>query len=60
MLSGHAPSGDDRAAMMARIKGEEFNFNTRALGHISSEAKYVTRGKNSDKKYVKIESRQGN
>jgi hypothetical protein len=63
MLSGHAAfhgqSGDDGAAVMARIKGEEFSFNTNALNHISSEAKYVTKGKNSGK-YVKIESRQNN
>jgi hypothetical protein len=61
MLCGHVPfqvqPGDDGAAMMARIEGEEFNFNIDALDHISSEAKYVTKGKNSDK-YVKIENRE--
>ncbi|PNF43832.1 Ribosomal protein S6 kinase alpha-5 [Cryptotermes secundus] len=61
MLCGHTPyqveSGDDVAVVMARINGEEFSSNIDALDHISSEAKYVTKGKKSDK-YVKIESRQ--
>jgi hypothetical protein len=61
MLCGHAPfhvqPGDDFAALMARITGEEFRFHIDALDHISSEAKYVTKGKNSNK-YVKIEGRQ--
>jgi hypothetical protein len=63
MLSGHAPfhvqSGDDGAAVIASIKEGEFGINNEALNHISSEAKYVTKSKNSDK-YVKIESRQKN
>lgn len=61
MLCGHAPfqvqPRDDGAAVMARIKGEEFGSNINALDHISLEAKYVTKGKTSDK-YAKIESRQ--
>jgi hypothetical protein len=60
MLSGHIPfhaqSRDDSAeAVMARIKGREISFNIDALNHISSDTRYVTKGKNSDK-YVKIES----
>jgi hypothetical protein len=62
MLCGHDPfhvqSGDDDEAVMARIKGGKFSFIS-DLKYISSEAKYVTKGKNSDK-YVKIESRQEN
>jgi hypothetical protein len=44
---------------MARIKGGEFSFHADAWNHVSAEAKYVTKGKNSDK-YIKIESRQEN
>jgi hypothetical protein len=55
----HAQSGDGSAIVMARIKKGEFSFNTNALNHISSEAKYVTKDRNSDK-CVKIESRQEN
>ncbi|XP_023714018.1 uncharacterized protein LOC111867980 isoform X2 [Cryptotermes secundus] len=48
MLCGHAPfqvqPGDDGAAVMARIKGEEFGSDIDALDHISLEAKYVTKG----------------
>jgi hypothetical protein len=40
MLSGHAPfhvnPGDDGAAMMARIEGEQFSSNLHALDHILS------------------------
>jgi hypothetical protein len=53
MLSGHAPfhlqSGDDSAAVMARIKGEEFSLSIDGLNDFSSEGKYVLKGKNSDK-----------
>lgn len=54
MLSGRAPfharsRDDSAAAVMARIKGGEFNFNDDAWTHVSAQAKYVTKGKNSDK-----------
>lgn len=54
MLSGRAPfhaqsRDDSAAAVMARIKGGEFDFSADAWNHVSSQAKYVTKGKNSDK-----------
>jgi hypothetical protein len=64
MLSGRAPfharsRDDSAAAVMARIKGGEFNFNDDAWTHVSAQAKYLTRGEHCDK-YVKIASRQKN
>nr|CAD7265487.1 unnamed protein product [Timema shepardi] len=49
MLSGRAPfharsRDDSAAAVMARIKGGEFNFNADAWAHVSAQAKYVTKG----------------
>ncbi|XP_047108587.1 ribosomal protein S6 kinase alpha-5-like isoform X1 [Schistocerca piceifrons] len=49
MLSGKAPfharsRDDSAAAVMARIKGGEFNFNADAWAHVSSQAKYLTKG----------------
>ncbi|KAJ4441201.1 hypothetical protein ANN_11052 [Periplaneta americana] len=49
MLSGRAPfharsRDDSAAAVMARIKGGDFNFNADAWAHVSSQAKYVTKG----------------
>ncbi|XP_067007640.1 ribosomal protein S6 kinase alpha-5 [Anabrus simplex] len=49
MLSGRAPfharsRDDSAAAVMARIKGGEFNFNADAWAHVSSQAKYLTKG----------------
>jgi hypothetical protein len=53
MLTGHAPfhvqSGDNGAAVLAKVTGGSFNFSTEALSHISSGAKCVMEGKNSDK-----------
>lgn len=49
MLSGKAPfhahsRDDSAAAVMARIKGGEFNFNADAWSLVSAQAKYVTQG----------------
>jgi hypothetical protein len=51
MLSGRAPfhaqsRDDSAAAVMARIKGGEFDFYADAWNHVSAQAKYVTKGKN--------------
>ena len=53
MLSGRAPfhaqsRDDSAAAVMARIKGGEFDFNADAWNHVSAQAKYVTKGKASN------------
>ncbi|XP_063216041.1 ribosomal protein S6 kinase alpha-5-like isoform X2 [Bacillus rossius redtenbacheri] len=49
MLSGRAPfharsRDDSAAAVMARIKGGEFHFNTDAWTHVSAQAKQLTKG----------------
>jgi hypothetical protein len=53
MLTGHAPfhiqSGDNSAAVLAKVAGGLFSFNTDVLNHISSEAACVMEGNNSDK-----------